>query len=225
MIKSEPQKLIIPLDNALVEKQLDLEGNFIGVIEATDVSSYLDIKFNTTDTEIVRFTKGLSFIRPFRKLFLTCAAQAGKSIELLISAYSPQDFQLIDHRAEALQTTELTAIKNYVRSLNGDTGTQVNKSLAQNVIGPGIIHTVTAGKTFYLTSLTTVGQGVSTIVRVRDAADVTLYELARFYQGGAFPPACRDFPTPIKILSGYDIVLVNDSPGPTGYACINGWEE
>ncbi len=237
---AEPVKITLPLDNALNEKQFDIEGNFIGVIDATDANVAISVKFNKWDSEAIVFTRGLSFIRPFGKLFFTSTAQAGKSISLLISAYAPELFQIIDNRSEAIQTAELTnisnntgATKNNTRSLNGDTGTQVNKSVdGLALAATTIVHTVTTGKTFYLTSLCLFsdhgGNYGKAILKVRDGSDVDLYELAQVdsiavqYDRFGIP---RSFPTPIKIPAGYDIVVTNTVVVYNTNAQINGWEE
>ncbi len=221
----------IPLDIALSEKQLNIEGKFIGVLESTDIDTYIQIKFNTTDSENIRFKKGLYLTQSFDKIFLTCAAQAGKSVDLIIASdYGPEIFELFDERAVELQTAELTAIKNNIRSLNGDTETRVNKSVDGAGAATTIVHTVTAGKNFYLTSFSVQNYGSSPYLsdlKVRNASDVVQYSLIRSVNGSLnnSSPATRCLPSPIKIPAGWDIVIYSPNSSSTTYVDLNGFEE
>ncbi|MFH0772546.1 MAG: hypothetical protein V1933_08010 [Candidatus Omnitrophota bacterium] len=235
---AEPVKITLPLDVALSEKQFDIAGNFLGVIDASDANTYVDIKFNKFDSEVVRFTKGISFIRPFNRIFFSNAVQAGKNIQLLISAYAPELFQFIDNRSEVIQTTELTNISTYTedtkkntRVLNGDTGTQIIKAAELTAAGDAIIHTVTALKTFYLTSLLlevcTSNIAVTVLIKVRDASDVDQYNLAKIMvaQTSTENNIPLSFPHPIKIPAGYDVVLTINNTAQLAAGKIFGFEE
>jgi hypothetical protein len=118
---AEPVILSIPLDNALTEKLYEITGNFIGIVEATDVNTNVKIRFNRVNTEQVTFTKGLSFIRPFKRIFLTCDAQAGKSINILISSFAPEIFQIIDNRSESQQASYLQEIRDELQGSTSGT--------------------------------------------------------------------------------------------------------
>ena len=125
----------------------------------------------------------------------------------------------------------LKSLETYLRSLNGDTGTQITKSGSGAPATTTIIHTVTAGKTLYLTtiSLYSFGGDVGTVGRVkfRDTNDVDVASLlgmisnsttSSFLNNGTYLP-------PIKIPAGYDICITSDTSGPNMGYFIFGWEE
>lgn len=93
-----------------------------------------------------------------------------------------------------------------------------------------ILHTVTAGKTFYLSFYTFLGYiagagaGVSLIVR--NAADVEQYKISVLrgaVVGQLSQALALDFP--LEIPAAYDVCAVSDSANSTLYAFAHGWEE
>lgn len=113
----------------------------------------------------------------------------------------------------------------------GHRGELIGKNKRQTSTGVGIIHTVTAGKTFFLTfgSLTICRRGTSGYGRlaVRDAGDDVVYVIFEAYansdtQGFNFGSG---FPFPVEIPAGYDIIVES---GATNVLCCGtaiGWEE
>lgn len=131
----EPIKLTLPLDTAFDNKQLSLAGNYVGVVEATDTSTNINIGFNRSEVEKINFTKGLAIICPFDRLFITSDAQASKSITLLISSFAPQLFQVLDNRSEATQTTILEAIRDeLIGASSGTYGTEKTIGTSQSQV-------------------------------------------------------------------------------------------
>jgi hypothetical protein len=117
-----------------------------------------------------------------------------------------------------------------VRSINPDTGTQITKDA--NVAGAtAIIHTVTAGKNFYLTfsrcSANIVGSAENRMF-VRDAGDAEQYELHYLASGGVdgdFQNEAHSYPYPIEIPAGYDICIVSGAGNSDCHGTLHGWEE
>ena len=108
-------------------------------------------------------------------------------------------------------------------------GTQILK-WSEKVNGSTTIHTVTAGKTLYLTSLTAFVQSTAAAtagsVWVRDTLGalvsrlVTAYFLAAGSGSWALP-----YPFPLEIPAGYDIIAYSSAATVYCGACIAGWEE
>lgn len=228
-----PSPLIvhIPLDVAMNAKPFDWSGDFVGVVDASDALAKIKIQFrsNEQSSALIPFTRGFSHKNPYDKVFLTCDAQPGKWIDLIFTAYSTELFQIIDNRSEIVQTQELSGIKANTRNLNADTGTQVQKSAnaSNNTV---IIHTVTAGKTLYLTAahiLAVTGNASFGDIFVRNEADAEQYKLLTADSDGGVSgnnSASLPYAKPIKIPAGYDI-CVRSSAGNSVHASISGWEE
>jgi len=108
----------------------------------------------------------------------------------------------------------------------GITRTQICKNATVNGAF-GTIHTVTAGKTFYLTSAAVFGNAPANQViqiDVADAAAAQQYQLLAGYSSGAGSGMLTNcFPMPIVIPAGY-LIRVNCGGGPA-IGCIQGWEE
>ena len=111
----------------------------------------------------------------------------------------------------------------------GHDGTQIAKSgHTDNALL--IVHTVTAGKTLYLTAAlasgNTAGTATGINIWVRNAADVAQYYLIQnslnvntyFAVGLSFNP-------PLEIPAGWDIVIVAGHATARADLFIHGWEE
>ncbi|MBU0606029.1 MAG: hypothetical protein KKH77_07055 [Candidatus Omnitrophica bacterium] len=102
---AEPVKFSLPLDTATENLQLNFAGNYFGVIDASDQSAEIAVKFNKQQSESLTFSKGLYMVRPFNQVFLTWAAQTSKTIDIIISAYAKELFEVMDFRS----ATQLSA--------------------------------------------------------------------------------------------------------------------
>lgn len=111
-------------------------------------------------------------------------------------------------------------------SVCGTTRTQILKhgsATADTVI----LHTVTTGKTLYITSccisLYSAARGVSSIL-IRDTDDTTVAEILCCETNAAGENTnSQSFIMPIKVLAGYDVVATTDAG--TVHGTIQGWEE
>lgn len=65
-------------------KPFDLAGGYIEVIDATDSSAFMELRFNEIQNDVVRLRNGDSIVTPFFRVFLTNTAQA-KSITIAVS--------------------------------------------------------------------------------------------------------------------------------------------
>ena len=108
-------------------------------------------------------------------------------------------------------------------------GTQVIKDGTANN-NTVIIHTVSTGKTFYLTFFRHDADFITATsyatLFVRDDSDVTQYALSH-YQGrvsGTFGKAVGLY-FPIEIPAGWDICVTTSSTDVRSRATIHGWEE
>ena len=113
---------------------------------------------------------------------------------------------------------------NDARSLNGDTGTQVNEGGALGSNVDAVLYTVTADKNFYLTNinLTTDSTTTGTKVEVRNGADAVQYPIiASHIENQSMTTV---FVNPIKIAAGYDLYLTQPNDTSTSWT-LHGWEE
>ena len=108
-------------------------------------------------------------------------------------------------------------------------GNQIIKRVSV-VNGSSIVHTVSAGKTLYLTqwrfsSQTTVA-GLYGNIHVRDGGDVILYYMDDILMAaiGEYGNAVGLF-FPIEIPAGYDVVVQSSGVGLDARGFIHGFEE
>lgn len=87
--------LTLDLGTARNNEELPHTGNYLYVLEATDILANVQIRFNEISMNSVTVTKGRGVRVPFYRLYITNAAQAGKSITLGIAVESAT-FEIID---------------------------------------------------------------------------------------------------------------------------------
>jgi len=108
-------------------------------------------------------------------------------------------------------------------------GIQIQKQgEAEN--GIVIIHTVTSGRTFYLTSVSWSANSSQTAVNfclgVRNTSDVFVYDIcAVFFRAVGQVGWGLTFNPPLEIPSGYDIYVHSSAVGASAKAFIHGWED
>lgn len=108
-------------------------------------------------------------------------------------------------------------------------GTQIAKDGTANN-NTVIIHTVTAGKVFYLVdwSMCMVAGATNQIstLHVRDASDVFAWYIHILRSAGsANLSEANSLFYPQEIPAGYDVCVSSDNVGMISYAHIHGWEE
>ncbi len=128
--------------NAAGNQTIDLAGNFIYVVEATDDTATIDIQLSRKDADIDSLTvvKQMGFIHPFDKLHISWAAQTGKTLDILIGNLAPELMGIIDNRSpisatltdilEELQGNTTAGNFNTVQVSSGAGGTEI---IAANV--------------------------------------------------------------------------------------------
>jgi hypothetical protein len=107
---AEPYVITLPLDNALIEKQISVAGNYFGVFDATDINVKISVKFNSASDTGVTMGIGQSFVRPIKRIFITSNAQAGKTITIIVASLAPDLFSYLDQRSQTLQASYLADI-------------------------------------------------------------------------------------------------------------------
>lgn len=101
----------------------------------------------------------------------------------------------------------------------------------QSVVnGSVIVHTVTAGKVFYLENFLmrfwSANAGNNALVGVRNVADVHQYVICQMKLGaGIGDNVGMSFRSPIEIPAGYDVYLTVSGVGSDGLCSVSGWEE
>ena len=119
-----------------------------------------------------------------------------------------------------------TSMGVFETSIAGVTRTQILKSAEANN-ETVIIHTVTAGKTFYLVAI---GCGVDSgaakyaHVLIRNASDVTVAILIDIHTTAQTAMnRTLQLPIPIVVEAGFDIIIITDNTHATCF--ILGWEQ
>lgn len=237
------KKFVIPLTNAGT-REIQLSGNFIYAQASSSSGANCDIQFGRRDDDFEKynFIEGFGLKHPFDKIYVSWEAQSGETITLWVGEVYPELFDIIDNRVINKLTIvddSIYSLRQNTRSGNGDTGTQVNKSVYGST-ALEVIHTVTAGKTFYLTAANLAGKGTDIgfifSILVTNAADAIQYTLLNLVVNGDGATgdgpggvSNNSYPTPIKIPAGYKIKLNTASMGAPStsevYANIQGWEE
>jgi len=126
--------------------------------------------------------------------------------------------------------TNTGGLGNNTRGLNGDTGTQILKSGSAVNAVVTVLHTVTAGKNFYLTSChlmtRAVNSGAGTLLEIVDGSNALIHNLLMNGNpsGTALNPTLS-FPKPIKIPAGYKVRIDSTGGSCENNAAITGWEE
>lgn len=105
------KKWVIPLTVA-GEQTVNIQGNFLYGIEASDSGANVNAQFSRKESDIDQhnIVKALGYIHPFDKLHFSWAAQAGKTITLLIGNLAPELLGVIDNRSNVATDTILTNI-------------------------------------------------------------------------------------------------------------------
>lgn len=111
------ETLTIDLSIARSEQELSVSGLFIYASEATDTTANLQIRHNEQESGLITITKNFGPVFPFYRLFLTNAAQAGKTITLIIGRAAP--FDIKDNRSQTDTLTTLEQIRDDQRSTTG----------------------------------------------------------------------------------------------------------
>ena len=146
-------------------------------------------------------------------------AQTGRDIALDLKA-------LTDNSIAGI----LQSLEEFCRSLNGDTGTQIQK-ITNEDNSSSILHTVTAGKTLYLAGMILSINNASAVidvgdVYVRNGADVLQYYLARTWTKNLTTHSLvKQYTPPKKIPAGWDIITVSGTVNFKLITIIDGWEE
>lgn len=107
--------IVIDLASARSNEERTFVGNYLYVLEATDVDANLDIRFNQSFRGSIKLVKGRGVRAPFYRFYLTNIAQAAKTITLAIGVES-DSFEIFDV-GKALEITgsikTTTAIEAY----------------------------------------------------------------------------------------------------------------
>jgi len=136
---------------------------------------------------------------------------------------SATPFQIATPSSPAVIQTEPAP---WATSRSGVTRTQILKT-EQNASTNHILHTVTSGKTLFITSCClsySSGSVGFAMLLVRNGSDTILYYLISAYLSSTPDQnIALSFPMPISVAAGFDIVV----SGPSGYVVgtIHGWEE
>lgn len=87
--------LTLDLSTARADEEIIWTGNYLYIIEATDIDTVIQIRLNEKFRSLLPMLKGRGIRAPFYRFYVTNAAQAGKSITLAIGIES-ETFEVFD---------------------------------------------------------------------------------------------------------------------------------
>ncbi|MDD3906536.1 MAG: hypothetical protein PHS46_08470 [Candidatus Omnitrophica bacterium] len=114
---AEPVSFELPLDTVTDNWQFPVAGNYFGVIDATDQSVEISVRFNKEQNEALSFSKGLYMVRPYNQLFLSWEAQAGKTVTIIISAYAKELFEIMDFRSATQLSSDMSDLLDQIKGV------------------------------------------------------------------------------------------------------------
>lgn len=148
-----PRQFRHDLAAANTDLELTLSGNFIYVTESNDFDDHAYIKFSKRDGSSFRISKGLGFITPFDRIFLTNTAQAAGYLDIIYGSLAPDFLSIIDNRSDLLTAELLDDIADYTRVLRFipvGSAEILASAITLNAAASNI-YTVPAGQVFYMT--------------------------------------------------------------------------
>lgn len=236
------------LTNGLNE-EVQVPGGFIYMKDATDLAVKIAVRPDSKTNDAVYLKKQFGIVVEFKKLYITADAQAGKTVEIIIT--NSYDTFRIFEQAQVQDINSVAAITNPVtivnptiadilkiggtaqtgwdlqklqKNLDAEYGTLVAKSTSISGLATTIvIHTVSVGKKFLLQHYNHYhNNGTNTLSQlfIRDVADTIIYSLSDQSGFNHFISGnCN-----IVIPEGYDICVSSNTA--TGYitAFISGRE-
>ncbi len=113
--------LVIDLGTARTEAELGITGSAVFIATATDANSNVLVRLNEIGNDQFTLKKQQKVISPFYRLYLTNAAQSGKTITLAIATQVPDLFEFEDTSSQASIDATLSAILDELKGLS--TGT------------------------------------------------------------------------------------------------------
>ena len=139
--------------NAAGQQTIDLAGNFIYVVEASEADSTIAIQLSRKDSDIDSFdlVKQMGVIHPFDKIHVSWAAQTGETLTIWIGNLAPEIMSIIDNRSPISDT-----LNDILEELRGNT-TAGNFNTVQVSSGAGgtqIVAANTARKSLTIQNLT-----------------------------------------------------------------------
>lgn len=111
----------LDLATARSNEEFTVSGNYIIILNATDLNTNIQIVFNELDADAITLKKRQGFKVPFYRMFITNAAQAGKTVTI---AYGINDtpLEVIDQSA----VIDINSIANPVQTFNASIPTMFN---------------------------------------------------------------------------------------------------
>lgn len=110
-----PKGFDVDLSVAIVNQEYNIGGNLFYLLSAPDDISYLDIRINENREKAWRLFRGMGFVTPFHRLFITTPAGQVGDITIVYGTEAPELMRIIDNRS----STSL-GINQIVAELVGD---------------------------------------------------------------------------------------------------------
>ncbi len=127
---------IMTLDLSTVRSDYEqaIAGNYFVVLEATDINANIQVRFNESYCDVATLKKRQGFKIPFYRVFITNAAQAGKTLTIAYGVNeSPLEFidqsAVIDVTSIAHLESNAPAVYNVSCAV---VGTEYNQALPAN---------------------------------------------------------------------------------------------
>jgi len=162
--------LVFDLNTARSNVPFDLAGGYMEVIDATDSSAFMDVRFNEIQHDTVRVRNGDSVVTPFYRVFLTNTAQA-KSITIAVSL--SYELWRVIRSQQVLIGGSITAKEQWLQDIQD--GVAYQGAHFQGAGGAGF------GATGQL--LNPAGSGVNLFMKMASLSVITNAASVRIYMG------------------------------------------
>lgn len=115
----------LDLTTARSEEEFTVAGNYIIILDATDLNANIQLRFNEMEADQITLKKRQGLKVPFYRMFITNAAQAGKTVTI---AYGINDtpLEIVDQSA----VIDINSIAQAVTVYNGSIPAIYNVSCA-----------------------------------------------------------------------------------------------
>ncbi len=105
-----PRTFTIDLSIALTDQPYNMGGNVFYVLNSPDATSYIDVKFNTLDSSMVRLSHQVGLRTPYEKIYITTPAGQTGTMTILTGVEAPDYMEIIDNRgATSLDMAQIRA--------------------------------------------------------------------------------------------------------------------
>jgi len=142
--QNQPQiykTLTLDLSSARSEYEMPISGNYFLIMDASDINTNIDVRFNMITADRINLIKGRGVKLPFYKIYLSNTAQSGKSITIV--------YGISDTPLEYIDKATLGSIQNIADPVSVLTPLQVYRKIDNITTGQWSLPSPPANTIFF----------------------------------------------------------------------------